>query len=246
MSFLKITSLTCIALTLGACQSLFPPAVQKPLEFKADAFEQIKPGCDGADCPLVNIDTVHFPSEPQLDGLIERSLLQMARTSPDAPLPPSLKVYQEQFLATSANRYGSYLQAKVREQHDGLVIIELSSYLDDGSAHGMPGRGFITWSRQEHKALNLQDMLLPGQEEAFWKLARVAHNSWQIGTRADQDFIRAWPFQKTPNVTLASDGVILKYNVMTIAPYAMGLIELKIDYSRLNGILRPERFPVRK
>jgi hypothetical protein len=29
-----------------------------------------------------------------------------------------------------------YLQAKVREQHDDLVIIELSSYLDTGGAHG--------------------------------------------------------------------------------------------------------------
>ncbi|MGY2234727.1 RsiV family protein [Pseudomonas gingeri] len=246
MSFLKIASLTCIALTLGACQSLFQPALQKPLEFKGDASEQVKPGCNEPDCPLVNIDTVHFPSEPQLDGLIERSLLQMTRTSPDAPLPPSLKAYREQFLATSASRHGSYLQAKVREQHDGLVIIELSSYLDDGGAHGMPGRSFITWTRQEHKALTLQDMLLPGQEEAFWKLAKVAHNNWQISSRQDLDFIRAWPFQKTPNVTLASDGVILKYNVMTIAPYATGLIELKIDYSRLNGILRPERFPARK
>ncbi|NWB90910.1 DUF3298 domain-containing protein [Pseudomonas agarici] len=246
MSFLKVASLTCIALTLGACQSLFQPALQKPLAFKAEAWEQIKPGCSDPDCPLVNIDTVHFAGEPQLDQLIEHSLLQMAHTAPGTPLPPSLKVYRDQFLATAASRHSSYLQAKVREQHDGLVIIELSSYLDEGGAHGMPGRGFITWSRQEHKALSLQDMLLPDQEEAFWKLAKVAHNNWQIDNRADQDFVQSWPFQKTPNVTLTSEGAILKYNVLTIAPYATGLIELKIDYSRLNGILKPERFPARR
>ncbi|SEI25386.1 RsiV family protein [Pseudomonas fuscovaginae UPB0736] len=246
MSFLKITSLTCIALTLGACQSLFQPATQKPLEFKRDAWEQVKPGCNDPDCPLVNIDTVHSPSEPQLDALIERSLLQMTRTSPDTPLPASLKAYQDQFLATSASRQGSYLQAKVLEQHDGLVIIELISYLDQGGPQGMPGRGFINWSRQDHKALSLQDMLLPGQEEAFWKRVKVAHNSWQISNRADQDFIRTWPFQKTPNIALTSDGVLLKYNVLTIAPYALGTIELNVDYSRLNGILKPELFPARK
>ncbi|WP_273823144.1 RsiV family protein [Pseudomonas asplenii] len=243
MSFLKIASLTCIALTLGACQSLFQPATQKPLEFKRDAWEQVKPGCNDPDCPLVNIDTVHFPSEPQLDSLIEHRLLQMTQAT---PLPTSLKAYQDQFLATSASRQGSYLQAKVLEQHDGLVIIELISYLDNGTPQGTPSRSFINWSREEHKALTLQDILLPGQEEAFWKLVKVAHNSWQINNRVDQDFVRTWPFQTTPNVALTSDGVLLKYNVTTIAPYAMGLIDLKVDYSRLNGILKPERFPARQ
>lgn len=88
MSFSKIASLTCIALTLGACQSLFQPATQKPLELKRDAWEQVKPGCNDPDCPLVNIDTVHFPDEPQLDSLIERRLLQMTHVT---PLPTSLK-----------------------------------------------------------------------------------------------------------------------------------------------------------
>ncbi|MNH42595.1 hypothetical protein D3C79_1043250 [compost metagenome] len=54
-----------------------------------------------------------------------------------------MQAYEQQYLATADKRNSSYLQAKVREQHDGLVIIELSSYLDSGGAHGMPGRGFI-------------------------------------------------------------------------------------------------------
>ncbi|WP_164248054.1 DUF4163 domain-containing protein, partial [Stenotrophomonas maltophilia] len=75
------------------------------------------------------------------------------------------------FLDSAEPGWSSYLQAKVREQHDGLVIIELSSYLFTGGAHGMPGRGFINYDRRQHKVLSLQDMLVPGQEEAFWKQA---------------------------------------------------------------------------
>jgi hypothetical protein len=247
MSLFKITAAACLALTLGACQSLFQPNLRAPLEATRDSSEQLKPGCTAADCPLVNIDTVHFAAEPQLDALIEKRLLQMTRNSPDAPLPASLNAYREHFLQTAESRHSSYLQAKVREQHDGLVIVELSSYLDTGGAHGMPGRGFINYSRREHKALNLSDMLLPGQEDAFWKAAQVAHNSWLISTKLDQeaDFIKTWPFQKTPNIALTYGGVILKYDVYTIAPYAMGHIELKIAYPRLNGILKPELFPGR-
>lgn len=85
MSLFKIASVAAIALTLGACQSLFQPNYRAPLETTRDASEQLKPGCKDQDCPLVNIDIVHFPAEPTLDGIIEKRLLQMTRTSPDAP-----------------------------------------------------------------------------------------------------------------------------------------------------------------
>ncbi|PTT96839.1 DUF3298 domain-containing protein, partial [Pseudomonas sp. HMWF031] len=128
MSLFKIASVAAIALTLGACQSLFQPNYRAPLETTRDASEQLKPGCKDQDCPLVNIDIVHFPTEPALDAIIETRLLQMTRTTPDAPVAPTLAAYREQFLRTAGPRNGSYLQSKVREQHDGLVIVEMSSY----------------------------------------------------------------------------------------------------------------------
>ncbi|WP_339532250.1 RsiV family protein [Pseudomonas mucidolens] len=246
MSLLKIASVACIALTLGACQSLFQPSYRAPLDVTRDASEQTQAGCATADCPLVNIDTVHFAQEPKLDALIEQRLLEMTRTTPGAPLPATLNAYREKFLRESGPRNSMYLQAKVREQHDGLVIIELSSYLDQGGAHGEPGRGFINYSRQQQKALSLTDMLLPGKEEAFWKAGLVAHNSWLISTRLslEPDYVKAWPFQKTPNVALTSSGVVLKYPTTTIAPYALGHVELQIPYSRLEGIIKPELVPL--
>jgi hypothetical protein len=65
----------------------------------------------------VNIDTVHFPAEPTLDGIIEKRLLQMTRTARSRgadtgrvsrAIPAHRRPAQQQ-----------YLQAKVREQHDG-------------------------------------------------------------------------------------------------------------------------------
>jgi len=242
MSLLKIASVACIALTLGACQSLFQPSYRAPLEATRDTSEQSKPGCTSADCPLVNIDTVHFAKEPKLDALTEQRLLEMTGAN---PLPTSLETYREQFLKTAAPNNNMYLQAKVREQHDGLVIIELSSYLDQGATHGEPGRAFINYSRQQQKALTLTDMLLPGKQDAFWKAGQVAHNSWLISTRLslEPEFVKTYPFQKTPNVALTSSGVVLKYPTNTIAPYALGHVELQIPYSRLEGIIKPELVP---
>ncbi|MBK5509957.1 RsiV family protein [Pseudomonas sp. TH15] len=247
MSLFKIASVAAIALTLGACQSLFQPNYRTPLDSTRDASETLKPGCSTPECPLANIDTVHFSAEPQLDAIVEKRLLQLTQTTPGAPVAPTLAAYREQFLRTADPHTSIYLQAKVREQHDGLVIVELSSYLDTGDEHGTPGRAFINYSRQQHKVLTLSDMLLPGQEDAFWKAAQVAHNSWLISTKLDQEpeFVKSWPFVKTPLVALTYGAVILKYNVSTIAPYALGHTELKIPYPRLNGILRPELFPGR-
>lgn len=247
MTLVKLTTVAVLALTLGACQSVFQPNLRKPLEVKREAWEHIKPGCSASDCPLVNIDTLHFPAQPQLDGVVERGLLHLARDGEGAPVAGSLKAYEESFLRTAQSRNSSYLQAKIREQHDGLVIVELSSYLDTGGAHGTPGRAFINWSRQQEKVLTLQDMLVPGQEETFWKTAEEAHRGWLISNKLDQDpeFVKNWPFQKTPNIALTYGAVLLKYDVYAIAPYAMGHVELKIPYPRLNGVIRPELFPGR-
>jgi hypothetical protein len=42
----------------------------------------------------------------------------MTRTA-RCPVAPTLAAYREQFLRTAGPRNSSYLQAKVREQHDG-------------------------------------------------------------------------------------------------------------------------------
>ncbi|ROL77439.1 RsiV family protein [Pseudomonas vranovensis] len=247
MTLVKLTSVAVLALALGACQSLFQPNMRTPLEVKRDRWEHIKPGCSNADCPLVNIDTIHFPANPKLDGIVEKRLLQLTQDNERSALPSSLKAYEEQFMASAQSRNSSYLQAKVREQHDGLVIIELSSYLDTGGAHGMPGRGFINYSRQQDKVLSLQDMLVPGQEATFWKTAEEAHKGWLISTGMDKDaeFVKTWPFRQTPHIALTYGAVVLKYEVYAIAPYSMGHIELKIPYPRLNGVIKPQLFPGR-
>ena len=130
----------------------------------------------------------------------------MTRENNETPLPASLAAYERQFLDSAEPGWSSYLQAKVREQHDGLVIIELSSYLFTGGAHGMPGRGFINYDRRQHKVLSLQDMLVPGQEEAFWKQAELAHKAWLLANKLDRDA----DFQKTAVPAHPARGIDLR------------------------------------
>lgn len=235
-----LPALLLCSLLLSGCQLLQPA----PLKAQRLAWEHVPAGCQGEDCPLVNIDTLRFPEQPQLDALIERQLLEMTADAPDAPLPPSLASYERNFLAEARPGWASYLQAKIRDQHDGLLALELSSYLFTGGAHGMPGRRFINYDRELEKPLSLGDMLLPGQEEAFWKLAEQAHRRWLKATGNDNpEYLATWPFTRTPNIALTRQAVLLKYDVYTLAPYSSGHPELSIPYAQLQGVLRPEYFP---
>ncbi|MHB9799391.1 RsiV family protein [Pseudomonas sp. MT3] len=247
MRLLKLAALGSLCLLLGACQSLFKPGLDEPLPGRHTAFEHLQAGCQGEQCPLFNLDTLSFDDEPALNAAIDSQLLALAR-SPEGAVPASLEVYEKRFLDSAQPGWSSYLQAKIREQHDGLVIIELSSYRFTGGEYGQPGRAFINYDRRLHKVLTLQDILLPGQEEAFWKTARLAHQAWVLQNKLDEqdpNFSRDWPFQTTPHFALTFGALTLKYDIDRIAPHSVGHPELKLPYPRLNGIVKPYYFPGR-
>ncbi|QLF92874.1 DUF3298 domain-containing protein [Pseudomonas sp. ABC1] len=237
-TFLRNTLLVAmLGLTLGGCQ-LLGSAQPKSENLRSEVRS---PGCQGEECPLVNIDTLTFSEEPALTRLVDLRLRQMTQFTPDDQVPDSLDNYRKDFLAKAEPGWSSYLQAKVRQSHGDLVIIELSSYLFTGGAHGMPGRGFINYDLKQHREIQLENVLLPGQEKAFWEKAADAHWKWLAdnGFARDDDFIQFWPFQRTPHVALLKEGVLLKYDVYAIAPYSSGHPELLIPYGQLQGILKP-------
>ncbi|KHL71604.1 lipoprotein, partial [Pseudomonas putida] len=96
MTLVKLTAVAVLALALGACQSLFAPNYRAPLEVKRDAWEHVKPGCSESDCPLVNIDTIHFPDLPKLDGIVEKRLLQLTEDNQHGTAPSTLQAYEQQ------------------------------------------------------------------------------------------------------------------------------------------------------
>lgn len=231
---------------LAACQFLgapsAPPAPQRLV------WEQRPAECQRERCSLVNVDTLKFADEPRLTALIEQALLAMTREDAARPLPASLRARGDELLRQQSEGWETWLQAKLIDRHDDLLVVELSSYLYRGGAHGMPGRGFLNYSRREQRALQLGDLLLPGQEAAFWQAAGEAHQRWLAAQEIEDpaEFRRSWPFQPTANIALLRDKVLLKYDVYALAPYAMGHPSLEIPYARLAGILKPQYLPAQK
>lgn len=234
---------------LTACQSLSDlpgwPTAKRGIQPTAINWERQADDCRSELCSLLHVESLHFAEEPELDALIEARLLELALSAEATPGAQSLLEHAGRLLPNAPERWQSWLQAKLVDQHDDLLVIELSSYLFTGGAHGIPGRGFINYSRSRKQALTLPDIILPGREDAFWNLARSARRAWltREGLDQDRDFQASWPFVTTENIALLRDGVQLKYDVYAMAPYSMGHPVLNIPYEHLQEVLRPDFLP---
>lgn len=232
---------------LAGCQQLSELSLSRPLPSERQQWEHRPAGCQGEQCPLVNIDLQRLKDRPALNAEIERRLLELTVEVPGDPLPASLEAYERDFLAQAQPGWMSYLQTKVLEQHDRLLVIELSSYRFTGKGRGVPGRGYLIYDRVLERSVGLDELLLPGMSTAFWEQAALAHQAWLAAGKlaGDAEFAATWAFEPTANVAPLRDRVMLKYDIGRIAPYESGHPELRIPYARLGGILRPEYFPGR-
>ena len=229
-------------LLLNGCASFAP----KPLPTTEQRWEHSAPGCSGEQCPLLNVQQQHLKDLPALNARIDQQMLALTTELSGDPPPASLAVYERDFFASAKPGWVSYLQSKVLEQHDDLLIIELSSYRATGS-RGVPGRSYLLYDRAQNRVLALNDLLLPGMDVEFWQQAKSAHQAWLIknGLDKEADYLATWPFERTANVVPLKKGVLLKYGVGRIAPYEKGHPELWIPYSRLANILKPQYMPKR-
>ncbi len=239
--FIPTLLLITLSLGLAACAT-HKAAEEPPVAFRRTILEKKPDHCQDDNCPVVNLDLLDFPSEPALNRLIDERLRSMTRYDPQDPIPATLAIYQQGFLASARPGWGSWLQAKLVDWHDQLLIIELSSYLFEGGAHGNPGRGFINYRLDTHQALTLQDILVPGAEGQFWRLVEQAYREWVRSNHSDQlvTYLQQWPFQRTANLALRRNGLQLKYEVASIAPYSDGHPELLIAYEQLKGVIRAQ------
>lgn len=245
MRSIALASLLFLSCLLAGCQSLLSRGAEQALPVTRQAWEHRPAGCVEKDCPLVNIDLQRLDGLPALNARIEQELLRLTIELPGDPPAPSLALYEREFLASGKPGWMSYLQAKVLEQHGRLVVIELSSYRFNGGRRGVPGRAYLTYDRQLGRLVDLTDLLLPDRQGAFWEQVRLAHQDWlqKNGHADDARFQAVWPFERTANVALLRNAVMLKYEIERIAPYESGHPTLHIPYARLEGILKPVYFP---
>lgn len=225
------------------------------LQSHVEKLEKTVAGCQGAACPKVAITWEVFDGQPALNDAIRHRLVGQLSSNRDSgePAPTTLKGAAKAFLAITdglpdgaGEDWQLTGEAKRLDRRGNLLTVAISSYEFTGGAHGLPATHWLNWDLGDNKAVPLSAVIKPGQNKAFWDLARQAHDQWLSDeANADDDFRKAWPFQKTSDYRLSAAGVELLYGVYTIGPYVMGEPQLTLPWDQAKAVIR-ERYQPRK
>ncbi|HEY0297498.1 MAG TPA: RsiV family protein [Bordetella sp.] len=211
--------------------------------------EQSRPGCRGEDCPEIKIVSVAFPDMPGLTAAVDHGLAGM--TWVDENLRGSyqdLSGYIAYFWRTARSGERTWLQASLRGVVGDVLSVELgTSQQLAGAAHSIPATRFLLWRRSTGKEIGLDDVLVAGRHAQFVAALRLAHGQWlqaKPGYREDpKGYAKLWPFVESDNVALTPQGLVVKYDAYTIAPYSDGEPEIVLPWDTVRAFVRPEFLP---
>lgn len=112
-----------------------------------------------------------------------------------------------------------------------------------GAAHGMGGIAYYNIDRRRHSLINEGDLFIEGYTSPLSKiLQRCILRDYQAKTIEDlfnETGIDASEMPPNNNFAITRDGLIYYFNPYEIAPYAAGVIQVRIPYEELRPILRP-------
>ena len=243
---------TMLLLVLAGCER---DSATEPMALtsQTESLEMTAPGCASPDdCASVMISRQVFADRPALNDAVYEQLLQQLQgngESGDTPLDSLDKVAQKfiEDAATdseiSAARWQLNGNVKTLARRGNLLTLATSTYLYTGGAHGMPVTRWLNWDLAKDSRVTLGDVIVPGQEKNFWKMAEEAHRQWLDTQNAREDFRQNWPFAQTDDFRLTEKGLILFYGVYTLGPYSMGEVELTIPREKLAGVIREPYLP---
>lgn len=251
----------CLLSLLAACGSSPPadislasssaqPADAADVKVESVKWTKTKPGCKG-ECPRIEVDSVAFPEIPKLTALVDHVLAYMTGVDRNRRGPyETLNEYAQFFFQTAQPRDETWFKASVKDTVGDIIAIELhTGQYVTGAAHPIPATQYINWQRSKGRVLALGEAILPGRGPQFVEALKAAHARW-LKTNDDYKrdpaaYDKLWPYEPYDNFALTREGMTVKYDAYSIAPYSYGEPELQIPYKDLVGILRPEFIPAR-
>ena len=177
-------------------------------------------------------------SDPgKLFDVLDKSFFRMYREDMDDVKPEEIE--DDYFVAFT---YEQNASVEVLYNTGSLLTFGFWNYWFSGGAHGNYATLLQSYDLAAKKAIELDDVFLPGFEEKIAPaLERAARNrlgipkSEPLGSALFSDEI-----EPTENFGLTGKGIIFNYPPYEIAAYALGEIRLFVPYSEVSDMLRPE------
>ena len=125
-------------------------------------------------CAEFDFDALQFPTTPALTEALLKNLDAPTGTNPEQRVLSLAKA----FMKEAAEFHEPWQQIVKAQQLPGLrtvVVLDVDNYSYTGGAHGMNVVSALNWDTKAQRVVSLKDWLLPNQEAAFWRIAKVAH-----------------------------------------------------------------------
>lgn len=138
-------------------------------------------------------------------------------------------------------------ETKVLLNQDYLLSLALEAYADTGGAHGMPSVSYLNIDRRDGRSLALEDLveLPPDRLQALLeKHLRLAMELPPLASLKAAGFFED-RLPPTENIALDPQGLRFTYGAYEVAPYSMGLPNIRIPYAELAPYFTPDS-PLRR
>lgn len=237
-------------LTLTACERKKPAvpvaATSTPAVAVALPVLPLKVGLKatacGEHCASFSADWLRFPTQPRLDAALLKTLAGPTASSPEQGLQLLAKAFMGE-AREAGEPWEQIAKAVLRPGLNSVSVVDVENYTYTGGAHGMTTVSYVNWDSHKARVVTLADMLLPGQDKAFYAALKRAHGLWVKQHDDAISFEAGWPFDRSDNVALLPDSLSVKYQPYSIGPYSEGTPELHLAYADLKTIFKPEYLP---
>jgi hypothetical protein len=212
---------------------------------------------------LTTLYTVLFPAShlrgPAVDSLYQYCLQQFGDDAVPGNPWESLKRWRQRdfqryreaiapFAAdrslAASNNWSAVAQMKPVFNGAGLLSLAFEHYQYSGGAHGNYTCAYASFDLATGRKLVLSDVFAPGHERGLLaKLADRLRQRYQLpagAPLADAGFYEE-EIELTENFYLTDQGIGFYYSPYSIAPYAMGAIEIFLPFSECRAWLQPKR-----
>lgn len=146
--------------------------------------------------------------------------------------------------ATPGGWYQAHYDLNTRTEQDADTIINYIAEQDtyDGGAHGLFVKSVMNFSTNTGKLVTLDNVLLPGyktrlNEILLEKLLKHT-NSKYIDELRSKGYLYSMDMCPSQFYLINSKGITFIYNQYEIAPYAVGITELKLTWDELKDVAK--------
>ena len=202
---------------------------------KTVAMKLEKPeACDTEGCTRYSIQTVQTNVtwiDQYFADRLKKADPTAFSTSPNEKVDLSPDTHAGLSQSAAAVRYIS--------QRENMAAFALESYTySAGAAHGMSHVEYVNFDLKAKKRLSLQDILMSGAEKKVLDALYDSNQNWL----ANHDISRE-KLQLSDNFYYGASGIVFVYPLYELASYAEGMSELKLPYSAVKGLFKPQYLP---